>query len=112
MIFENNTRAKLSGKWKLLSEASDVQISIQFLEKNPFMIHNAVYIESQIFQKKIVKKAVIPFCVDYSSNGKLIRFKYINTAKIEIFKVDYLHENALKLTDLQTDSKFQLIRNE
>ncbi len=100
------------GKWKLLCQQSDVEILIQFLDKNPILKYNAIYSESQIINKKSIKKSVIPFNVDISSNGKMMRFKYPNSSKIEIFMVAYQDSNFLQLIELQTDSKFELIRNE
>jgi hypothetical protein len=112
MTLKFKKSTKLTGKWKLLCQQNDVEILIQFLDKNPMLKYNAIYSESQIIHKKSIKKSVIPFNVDFSRNGKMLRFKYPNSSKIEIFVVTYIDSSSLKLIELQTDSKFELIRNE
>ncbi len=112
MTLEFKKRSNLVGKWKLLCQQTDVEILIQFLDKNHLLKYNAIYTEAQIINNKAFKKSVIPFFVDFSSNGKMMRFKYPNSYKIETFKVDHFDSGFLSLVELQTGSKFELIRNE
>ncbi len=112
ITFEFKINTKLLGKWKLQCYQTDVEISIQFLEIRPLLKYNAIYAESQIINKKAIKKSVIPFNADLSSNGKMLRFKYPISSKVEIFKITYFDPHFLKLVEIKTDSKFELIRNE
>lgn len=112
MTLDFKKKSALLGKWKLLSRHTDIEILIQFLDKNTILSYNAIYSESKFFSEHLIKKCVVPFKVDLSENGKILRFRYQNRDIIEIFKIAHLDLNLLLLIELKTNSKFELIRTE
>lgn len=103
---------KLKGKWKIVNPAPNFEIKIQFIDKNPTFQFNAIYSESIILFSKRLQKTVIPISADISRNGRYLRFRYSNSSKIEIFKIDHLDSISIKMSEIQSGSKFELQRNE
>lgn len=109
---EHRVFQKLYGSWKLETNQENIQIVMQFLMKNQFLLFNALYKELYLNSEKSIKKAVLPAICEFSKNGKYLRLKYIHLNDSEMYTFEFTSKNSFKICSFDLGREYEFFRTD